>query len=176
MDITVSLVREQKPVKLLQQLSEKFEVTRKADGIYRIHGMLFPMQILITEELDERNHVWVTSLSRTMDKKRAQRLLNTYSKLMDEEDRKNADSVVNVASEANIDLFRKMIQEGSQMCEELKEMLAPEIVEFKMRLAEQNKQIADMNAKLADNATKLADNAAKIKELSKKLADAGIQI
>lgn len=190
MDITVSLVREQKPVKLLQQLSEKFEVTRKADGIYRIHGMLFPMQILITGELDERNHVWVTSLSRTMDKKRAQRLLNTYSKLMDEEDRKNADSVVNVASEANIDLFRKMIQEGSQMCEELKEMLAPEIVEFKMRLAEQNKQIADMNAKLADNAAKLADNAAKladrdakladnaakIKELSKKLADAGIQI
>ncbi len=29
------------------------------------------------------------------------------------------------------------------MCEELKELLAPEIVEFKIRLAEQNAQLAE---------------------------------
>ena len=53
-----------------------------------------------------------------------------------------------------------MIQEGDEMCEELKELLAPEIVEFKIRLAEQD-------AKLADNAAKLADNAAEIAKLKK---------
>ena len=42
-----------------------------------------------------------------------------------------------------------MIQEGDEMCEELKELLAPEIVEFKVRLAEQD-------AKLADNAAEIA--------------------
>ena len=68
---------------------------------------------------------------------------------------------MNVASEANIELFKKMIQEGDQMCEELKELLAPEIVEFKIRLAEQNAQ--------------LADNAAEIAKLKKLLAEAGIE-
>ncbi len=65
-------------------------------------------------------------------------------------------------------MFKRMIQEGDQMCEELKELLAPEIVEFKIRLAEQD-------AKLADNAAKLADNAAEIAKLKKLLAEAGIR-
>lgn len=64
-----------------------------------------------------------------------QRLPDTCSGLTDDEDRRNADSVVNVASEANMELFKEMIQEGDQMCEELKELLAPEIVELKIRLA-----------------------------------------
>ena len=54
------------------------------------------------------------------------------------------------------------------MCEELKEMLAPEIVEFKILLAKQN-------AELADNAAKLADKDAEIQKLKKMLADAGIK-
>ena len=182
-DITVSLVREQKPVKLLDQLGKKYEVTKKSDGIYRISGMLFPMQILVTKELNERTHVWVTSLTRTLDRTRAQRLLNNCSELEDDEDKRNADSVVNVASEANIELFKKMIQEGDQMCEELKEMLAPEIVEFKIRLAEQDAQLADKDAKLADKDAKLADKDAKlidkdveIAKLKKILAEAGIKV
>lgn len=169
MDITISLVREQKPVKLLKQLAEKYTVTKKTDGIYRISGMLFPMQILVTKELNRDIHIWVTSLTRTMDRKRAQKLLEDCSKLEDEEDRQNADSIVNVTSEANIELFKKMIQEGDQMCEELKELLAPEIIEFKMRLAEQDE-------KLADNAVQLADKDAEIAILKKKLADLGIDV
>jgi len=79
-----------------------------------------------------------------------------------------------VTSEANIELFKKMIQEGDQMCEELKELLAPEIVEFKMRLADTEAKLADKDAKLADSAAKLADNKAEIAKLKKLLADAGI--
>lgn len=176
MDITVSLVREQKPVKLLKQLGEKYTVTKKADGIYRIDGMLFPMQFLVTKELNEKNHVWVTSLTRNIDRKKAQKLLYNYSALSDIEDKQNADSVMNVTSQANIQLFKKMIQEGDHMCEELKELLAPEIVEFKIRLEEQNAQLADKDAKLADSAAKLADNAAEIAKLKKMLADAGIEV
>ena len=168
-DITVSLVREQKPVILLEQLAEKYEVIKKADGIYRISGLLFPIQILATGELDPKTHVWVTSLTRTIDRIRTQRLLNSCSELEDDEDRRNADSVVNVTSEANIELFKRMIQEGDQMCEELKELLAPEIMEFKIRLA-------DKDAKLADNAVKLADKDAEIAKLKKMLTDAGIKI
>lgn len=76
---------------------------------------------------------------------------------------------MNVTSEANIELFKRMIQEGDQMCEELKELLAPEIMEFKVRLA-------DKDAKLADNAVKLADKDAEIAKLKKMLTDTGIKI
>ena len=162
MDITVSLVREQKPVILLEQLAEKYEVIKKSDGIYRISGLLFPIQILATGELDPKTHVWVTSLTRTIDRIRTQRLLNSCSKLEDDEDRRNADSVVNVTSEANIELFKRMIQEGDQMCEELKEMLAPEIMEFKIRLADKDAKLADKDAEIA--------------KLKKMLTDAGIKI
>ena len=129
--------------------------------------MIFPMQILVTKELDKKSHIWLTSLTRTLGREDAQNLLGHCAKLDNAGDRENADSVVNVTSEANIDLFKKMIQEGDQMCEELKEMLAPEIVEFKIRLAEQNAALADKDAKLADNAAEIA-------KLRKMLADAGI--
>ncbi len=181
-DITISVVREQKPAKLLGQLEGRYAVTEKAGGIYRVSGALFPMQVLVTKELDRESHVWVTSLTRSLSMERARKLLGSYAVLSEAEDRKNADSVVNVASEANIELFRKMIQEGNDMCEELKELLAPEIVEFKIRLAEQDAQLTDNAAKLADNAAKLADNAAKladkdaeIAKLKKMLAEAGIK-
>ena len=170
------LVREQKPVILLEQLEKKYEVIKKAGGIYRISGLLFPIQILATGELDPKTHVWVTSLTRSIDRIRTQRLLNSCSELEDDEDRRNADSVVNVTSEANIELFKRMIQEGDQMCEELKEMLAPEIMEFKIRLADKDARLADKDAKLADNAVKLADKDAEIAKLKKMLTDAGIKI
>ena len=44
-DITISIVREEKPRKLLKQLEEKYTINKKGDGIYRISGMIFPMQI-----------------------------------------------------------------------------------------------------------------------------------
>ena len=174
-DTTITLVREQKPIKLLNQIGEYYKVTRRSDGIYRIHGMLFPMQILVTKELDEKSHVFLTALTRTMSREQARRLLDNTSKLKDNEDRENADSVVNVASEANMNLFKKMIQEGDQMCEELKEMLAPEIVEFKILLAKQDEALADKDAKLADNAVQLAYKDAEIAKLRKILVEAGIK-
>ena len=175
-DTTISIVREEKPVKLIKQLAKKYEVVKKAEGIYRIKGMVFPMQIVVTKEIDKASHIWMTSLTRTLNRERAQKLLQSYVALNDEKDKRNADSVVNVASEANMKLFKQMIQEGDEMCEELKELLAPEIVEFKIRLAEQDAKLADNATKLADNAAKLADNAAEIAKLKKMLAEAGIEV
>ena len=143
---------------------------------YAILGMLFPMQIVVTKELNKNIHIWVTSLTRTLDRARAKKLLEICSGLEEDDDRQNADSVVNVSSEANIELFKNMIQEGDQLCEELKELLAPEIIEFKIRLAEQNEKLADNAAQLADKDEKLANKDAEIAMLKKKLADFGIEV
>jgi len=181
-DTTVSIIMEEKPVKLLGQLGDKYLVTKKKEGIYRIDGTIFPMQILVAKELDREAHIWLTSLTRTLSRESAQELLDNCTRLDSDEDKRNADSVVNVASEANIELFKKMIQEGDQMCEELKELLAPEIVEFKIRLAEQSVQLADKDAKLADKDAKLADKDAKladkdaeITKLKRILSEVGIK-
>ncbi len=64
-DTTVSIVREEKPVKLLAQPGEKNSVTKKKAGIYRID---------------------------------AREPLDNCAGLGSDEDRLNADSVVNVAS------------------------------------------------------------------------------
>lgn len=143
---------------------------------YVILGMLFPMQIVVTKELNKDIYIWITSLTRTLDRARAKKLLEICSGLEEDDDRQNADSVVNVSSEANIELFKNMIQEGDQMCEELKELLAPEIIEFKIRLDEQNEKLADNAAQLADNEQKLAKKDAEIAMLKKKLADFGIEV
>ena len=58
--------------------------------------MLFPMQILVTKELDRNSHIWLTSLTRTLGREDAQNLLGHCAKLDNAEDRENADSVVNV--------------------------------------------------------------------------------
>lgn len=55
------------------------------------------------------------------------------------------------------------------MCEELKEMLAPEIIEFKIRLAEQDVLLADKDAKLADKDAEIA-------KLKKILSESGIKM
>ena len=70
------------------------------------------------------------------------------------------------------------------MCEELKEMLAPEIMEFKIRLADKDAsslirmlRLADKDAKLADKDARLADkDAGNSKTKKKMLTDAGIKI
>ncbi len=47
-----------------------------------------------------------------MNREQARRLLDRTAKLENTEDKKNADSIVNVASEANIQLLRQLTQEG----------------------------------------------------------------
>lgn len=108
MDMTVSIVREEKPSKLLRQLGEKYSVEQKSRGIYRVDGLPIPIQIVATKELDRDAHVWVSSLTRTMEKENVQRLLESCMGLEDYEDRKNADSVVNVASEAEEILIKSV--------------------------------------------------------------------
>ncbi len=107
-DITVSLIREQKPVKLLGQLEKKYQVRREGNGIYRIYGMIFPMQVIVTKELEENRHVWLKALTRSMDISQAERLLDSYDRLEGEKEREKAGVVVNLVSDINNEIFEKI--------------------------------------------------------------------
>ncbi len=163
-DITVSLIREQKPMKLLGQLERKYRVKQERKGIYRIYDMIFPMQVIVTKELEESRHVWLKSLTRSMNIAQAERLLDSYDRLEGEEERAKAGVVVNLVSDINNEIFEKIVSGGDRMSEALKRMILPEFGELKDLLA-------DKDAKLADKDAKLADKDAEIAELKRLLAE-----
>lgn len=170
-DITVSLIREQKPMKLLGQLERKYRVKQEGKGIYRIYDMIFPMQVIVTKELEESRHVWLKSLTRSMNIAQAERLLDSYDRLEGEEERAKAGVVVNLVSDINNEIFEKIVSGGDRMSEALKRMILPEFGELKDLLADKDAEIADKDAKLADKDAKLADKDAEIAELKRLLAE-----
>ena len=133
-DITISLLREDKPIKLIKQLSQKYKVIKKASGIYRVENMLFPLQILVTKELDPKLHIWLRSLTRSMEQEGAENLLNGYDKLEDTRDKLNANIVVDFVSNVNETLFMQILKEDEHMTEALKELIEPDLLIIKMLL------------------------------------------
>lgn len=177
-DITVSLIREQKPVKLLGQLKKKYQIQQEGSGSYRIYGMIFPMQVIVTKELEESRHVWLKALTRSMDIAQAERLLDSYDRLSGEEAREKAGVVVNLVSDINNDIFEKIVSGGDKMSEALKRMVLPEFGELKDLLADKDAELAHKDAELAhkdaeiaDNYAKLADKDAEIAALKRMLAE-----
>ncbi len=170
-DITVSLIREQKPVKLLGQLEKKYQVRREGNGIYRIYGMIFPMQVIVTKELEENRHVWLKALTRSMDISQAERLLDSYDRLEGDKEREKAGVVVNLVSDINNEIFEKIVIGGDRMSEALKRMLLPELGELKDLLADKDAELADKDAEIADKNAKLADKDAEIAALKRMLAE-----
>ena len=165
-DITITLIREQKPMKLLQQLSEKYNIVTTGRGIYYIEGLLFPLQIVVTQELDSSEHVWLKSLTRSMDICQAEKLLDRYESLQDGKYHAKAKAVVSLASDVNTFVFKQIILGGGKMNEELKEMLLPELGELKRMLAANQME-------LEENRAELAEKDAVIAELRRRLTEAG---
>ncbi len=155
-DITISLLREDKPKKLLKQLSQKYKVTKNAPGIYHIDKMLFPLQILVTKELDFHLHTWLRSLTRSMEYEGAENLLNNYDKLENAEDRRNANVVVDFVSNVNEELFMQILREDEHMTEALKELIEPDLVKLRLVIHDKDAIIADKDAEIADKDAEIA--------------------
>ena len=161
-DITISLIRERKPIKLLGQLVKKYQVKQEGKGIYRVYGMLFPMQIIVTRELERSQHIWLKSLRFNMDITQAEELLESYDRLK-EDFRIKAGVVVNLVSDINNEVFEEIVNGGERMSEALKRMVMPEYGELK-------DLIAAKDAEIINNKKEIADKDAEIAELKRKLA------
>ncbi|MDE5696186.1 MAG: DUF1090 domain-containing protein [Lachnospiraceae bacterium] len=171
-DITITLIREKKPKKLLGQLAKEYQIIKRGKGIYQISGMLFPMQIIAIKELERNQHVWLRSLTRSMDLVQAEELLSNYEGLQNDEDRAKAGVIVNLVSDINSALFEQIVSGGEKMSEALKKMILPELGELKLVLADKEAEIADKEAEIADKEAEIADKEAEIAELKRMLAEA----
>ena len=131
-DITVSMIRERKPVGLFGYFKEHgINVTNPYKGIYYVlDAVLFPTQIIVTKELNLEQHVWLKALSGGMQKQQMRNLLKTIEKLDLRFDRELADSVLQVSISANKQIVEEL-RGDENMCQALLEIMEPEINKIK---------------------------------------------
>lgn len=127
-DITVTIIRDSKPRELFKSLKKYgYKISYPYQGIYYIHrNTWFPTQIIATKELPSKTHTWLRSLSEKLEEEDICELLDCRVRLKNVADRKMADSVLEVALEAN----KRILEEWKgdfNMFESLMEIIEPQI-------------------------------------------------
>lgn len=125
-DITVSLVRDAKPVELFRYFEKhRYTITTPYRGVYYIEGMvLFPTQIIVTKELERDAHIWLKVLSDRIEKQDMEELLKRISRLTEQGDRELADSVLEVSAQVNREVLEEL-KGDDNMSEALLEIFMP---------------------------------------------------
>lgn len=135
-DITMSLVRERKPLGLFKTLEEmdiKIEMPYK--GVYYIKsGVLFATQVIVTGELPSDGYTWIKSLSHKTKMPDMKKLLDKTKKFKGEHEKELAYSVLEVALRANEALLEEL--KGDDEMSGLLLELAEPLIQERERSAE----------------------------------------
>ena len=167
-DVTITLIREKKPEKMLRQLSERWDVGNGGNGIYYIEGLPFLAQVIVTKELESGAHVWLKALTRDMDEEQACRLVESCASLKgNEEYYAKAQALMALASDVNTKVFEKIVAGGGKMSDALRALIMPEIERMASELAEKDE-------KLAEKDEKLAEKDVEIERLRRRLIEVGV--
>ena len=119
-------------------------------GIYYIYkDGFFATQIVVIKELSKENHLFLTSITRKMNKEDAECLAKAVARLTDKEDKDNADAVLQVAMYANMQLF-EMLKEDDVMCDALREFFKDELQDANDNGKADGIKIGTANAKADD--------------------------
>ena len=127
-DVTISLFRHAKPRKLFKYFIQSgMTISNPYPGVYYVEGkVLFPIQIIVTRELDIDKHIWLVALSGKLTKQQVEKILAKASQITSERERRLADSVLQVCVAANREIVEKL-KEENHMCQALREIMEPEI-------------------------------------------------
>ena len=126
-DITVSLVRETKPLELFRYFEQhRIPVTNPYPGIYYLtDNVLFSTQIIVARELVGQNHAWLKALSNRMDQQDMKNLLEQMYHLNEKYDQRLADAVFTVSANANQQIIYEL--KGDKNMRAVLEVFKPEI-------------------------------------------------
>ena len=115
--ITISLIQETHPKLLFEILPQNgVTVNLVYPGIYYMDGNIpFPMQMIVTKELEKFNHSPLRVLTKNADKEDVRQLLKVASELVTQRDKNNFKSVVNASSSANIKIYNDIKKEDATM-------------------------------------------------------------
>lgn len=125
MEITITLVCNSYPRKLIRHLTEEREMTLQKceDGIYHLLALpqMFPVQVIIVKELSEDNYYWLQKLRNNLKSGgEIQKLIENYE---GKKDNPLYQAVMNVLVRAN----QEEMEVEKKMCEALKELFADEL-------------------------------------------------
>lgn len=127
-DITISIVRDVKPVRLFQYFDEHhITVTNPYPGIYYIPDhALFPTQIIVGNELEKETHKWLKPLTLGLKKQEIREFLEQVVALSKKEEKEFADAILQVVAKANWQVTQEL-RGDENMCQALLELMEPEI-------------------------------------------------
>lgn len=139
-DVTISLVRDTKPAKLMEALEKQgMEIYGYSPGIYYVRDAWFPMQIIVTSELEPQEHRWMRALTENLSCDEAGRLLHEASAFSRTEDEPLVESVMTVSIAANKIAFRD-IKEEQGMYQFVRELFGDEILAEKQAAIRESRQ------------------------------------
>ena len=133
-ELTITFICNHFPRKMVQHLKEfrGLNIIHVEAGIYYITGDAFPMQLLVTKELDPKENLWLQSLRNNMSKPEEIKVL-----LKEYEAKKSSklyQAAMEVITLANWDAVKEVKE---TMCEALKELMAEEFQEQEERVTKQ---------------------------------------
>ena len=128
-EITITLIRDRKPVKLLGELEKSgYGYKKEAAGIYYVNGAMLPMQIIESSELDVDMHVQLKALTNHLEESLMRQYLLQVSTFEGRE--KNlADIVLQVIVNSNMEKVREWKGSEQTMCEALRVLMKEELKE-----------------------------------------------
>lgn len=129
-DVTISIIREKKPKKLFKYFKDNnVKVTMPYKGIYYVDWIsLFPIQVIITKELEQDKHIWIKALTDQMEKADMESLIEKSSEVSSEYEKELVESILEVTLKANSSLAEKLIGDV-KMGEMILKVVQPLILE-----------------------------------------------
>ncbi len=128
-DITITLVRQRYPSKLVKYLQENGCTVEKIyPGIYYVSGnILFTVQIIVSKDLGQKENIWLHSLQSGISKETYNDLLESIEGLDEKQRELYGDAVLQVVTVANESRIDRWKEETKMTCEALERIMAPEI-------------------------------------------------
>ena len=128
-EITITLIRDRKPVKLLGELEKSgYECQKETAGIYYVYDVMFPVQIIASSELDTDMHVQLKALTNHLEESLMRQYLLRVS-AFSEREKNLADVVLQVIVNSNMEKVQKWKGSEQTMCEALRVLMADELNE-----------------------------------------------
>ena len=133
-ELTITFVCNHYPKTMIQHLQKqrKLEIIKVEAGIYYITGDEFPIQLVITKELECRENLWLQSLRKDIkDENEIELLLKTYE---EKKHSKLYQAAMEVITRAN---WTAMMEVKENMCDALRELMDDEFQAYGKQVTEQ---------------------------------------
>lgn len=136
-ELTITIVRDICPVKLLKELEKNgFKVEKRQPGIYYISGNLFDTQIIAADQLNEDEQIWLRSLTKRLTPVQYKNIVK-QSEQLSERESQLAEAVIQVMTKANVEKIENWEERvGMYWKDTLREIMADDIEEIKREAAE----------------------------------------